>query len=388
MKRIILVLGIFLMGAVLLACTTKVAPVENAESPKILTPEAQNTAKEPWQVEWEKTISLAKREGALKLPTSLEPSVIKPIIGDFRSKFGIDVEFISGRGPEVIAKLFAERRAGLFNADVYIGGADPILFSLRPAGVLLPLRPALFLPEVLDTKLWYKNALPWVDREQNLVLQTKGRPEPGEVLVNSDLVKKGELTSYYELLQPKYKGKINLTDPTIAGRGQKWFGYNLFFKTLDMEYMKALAEQQPLILRDKRLQVEWVARGKYLVAMLPNSPQVDEFLQVGAPLDYLNLKESKKLLGGGSSAVSLIDKSPNPQSARLFINWFLSKEGQTSFSRAYSYQSFREDVPTDHLPPKEQRDPNVDYRLENEESLEFIQQASAKAREIFGPLLR
>ena len=37
-----------------------------------------------------------------------------------------------------------------------------------------------------------------------------------------------------------------------------------------------------------------------------------------------------------------------PNAARLYINWLLSKEGQTSFARAAGYISSRLDVPTDH----------------------------------------
>lgn len=344
--------------------------------------------KPAWQIEWEETMAAAKKEGRLKIFTSLEPNVIKLIADEFKGKFGIEVEFIAGRGPEIIPKLFAERRAGLYTADVYIGGTDPILYSIRPAGILAPLKPALFLPEVLDTKLWYKNTLPWVDREQSLVLQTKGGPEPGEVVLNTNLVKKGEMTSYHDLLQPKYKGKINITDPTISGRGNKWFGSVLFFKSLDIDYMKKMASQQPVLVRDKRLQIEWVAKEKHLVAMLPNSPQTYEFMEIGAPIDYIRLKESKLVLGGGSSGVSLIKDPPYPQSARFFLNWFLSKEGQASFSRAYVYQSFRVDVPTDHLPANQIRARDIDYPVETEDFLDFIRTAGEQAKEIFGPLLR
>lgn len=341
-----------------------------------------------WQTEWDKTLSLAKKERQLKVYTSLEPSVVKPLLEDFKSKFGIESEYLAGRGPEVIPKLFSERRAGLFTVDIYIGGTDPILYMLKPAGVLVPLKSVLFLPEVLDTKLWYKDTLPWVDREKTYILQTKGGPEPGEVVINSTLIKKGELTSYHDLLQPKYKGKLNFTDPTISGRGNKWFGAVLFFKGLDLDYMKALAAQEPMLIRDKRLQIEWVAKGKHLAAMLPNSPQYREFLEAGATLDYLRLKESKLVLGGGSSGVSLIENPPHPQTTRLFLNWFLSKEGQTVFSRFFNYQSFRVDVPVDHLPSDQVRVPGVEYPVESEDFLEFVSKASQQSKDIFGPLLR
>lgn len=373
------------------ACSNKLevkpAPVQQAKSKPLQEPRTADE-KLPWQSEWDKTLSMAKKERQLKVYTSLEPSVIRPLLENFKSKFGIEGESLAGRGPEVIPKMFAERRAGLFTVDVYIGGTDPILYMLKPAGALVPLKTQLFLPEVLDPKLWYKDTLPWVDKEQSFILQTKGGPEPGELVLNTTLIKKGELTSYHDLLQPKYRGKLNLTDPTISGRGNKWFGAVLFFKSLDLDYMKALAGQELMLTRDKRLQIDWVAKGKHLVAMLPNSPQYREFLDAGAPLDYIRVKESKLVLGGGSSGVSLVENQPHPQAARLFLNWFLSKEGQTIFSRVFSYQSFRVDVPVDHLPSDQVRAPDVDYPVESEAFLEFVSRASQQAKDIFGPFLR
>jgi ABC-type Fe3+ transport system substrate-binding protein len=44
----------------------------------------------------------------------------------------------------------------------------------------------------------------------------------------------------------------------------------------------------------------------------------------------------------------LLTKAPHPNAAKVYINWLLSKEGQTGFARASGYISARLDVPTDH----------------------------------------
>jgi ABC-type Fe3+ transport system substrate-binding protein len=46
--------------------------------------------------------------------------------------------------------------------------------------------------------------------------------------------------------------------------------------------------------------------------------------------------------------VALFNRSPHPNAATVYLNWFLSKEGQTLFSRAMGYVSSRLDVPVDH----------------------------------------
>jgi ABC-type Fe3+ transport system substrate-binding protein len=47
-----------------------------------------------------------------------------------------------------------------------------------------------------------------------------------------------------------------------------------------------------------------------------------------------------------------MNRAPHPNAARLYLNWLLSKEGQTDWSRASSYPSRRLDGPRDHLNPE------------------------------------
>lgn len=370
--------------ALLFACSGPFVPEKG-----IVSETKTDTGEKKIQVsEWGNTVAAAKKEGRLTVYTSYEPSVNDYIKKAFQDKFGIEIEYRVGTGPLVIPKLVAERQAGLYLGDIFLGGTDPILLMLKPAGGITPLKEYLFLPEVLDASLWYKGTLPWVDTEKRWIVQTKASTEPGEVVINTNSVGKGELSSYHDLLQLKYKGKINIYDPTLPGRGNKWFISNLIMQNLDLDYMKALAKQDIFITRDIRLQVEWVAQGKHFVSMLPRSAIFRDFYQAGAPVDYISLKESKQMLGGGTSGVAVIDRQTHPAAAKLFANWYLSKEGQTVFSKAYMYQTFRLDVPVDHLDSKMLRDPKIDYPIETEDFLKRGQEFTAAAKEVFGPLLR
>lgn len=138
------------LRAILFSCAPKVAQVEKPQSGEVLTKEPPTVTKEAWEVEWEKTLLEARREGKLTVYTSTGPGVRQGTSEAFKSKTGLEIEFIAGRGPAIIPKLFTERRAGLYLADLYIGGTTPIVNMLKPAEVLAPLKPYLFLPEVID----------------------------------------------------------------------------------------------------------------------------------------------------------------------------------------------------------------------------------------------
>jgi ABC-type Fe3+ transport system substrate-binding protein len=58
--------------------------------------------------------------------------------------------------------------------------------------------------------------------------------------------------------------------------------------------------------------------------------------------------------------LALMNRAPHPNAAKVFINWYLSREGQVAFQKAISMpgdakNSRRIDIPKDHIPAAEQR---------------------------------
>ncbi len=114
--------------------------------------------------------------------------------------------------------------------------------------------------------------------------------------------------------------------------------------------MKALAAQDPVILRDLRSTAEWVARGKYYIGWGPDKAAHVEFIRSGAHLSYPTLKEPRPTTSA-SANLMLFDKAPHPNAAKVFTNWIMSKEGATVFSHAYGMSSTRRDVSTEGIDP-------------------------------------
>lgn len=141
-------------------------------------------------------------------------------------------------------------------------------------------------------------------------------------------------------------------------------------------------------MRDERLQVEWVARGRYPLGVAASSDIVTEFLKAGAPLAEVTPVEGTYVTSG-SGAVAFVEKAPHQNAAKIFINWLLSREGQTIFSKAMGRQSAREDVPTDFLLPSRIRQPGGKYvRTDDEEWRLAMPKKFEIAREIFGQLMK
>lgn len=338
-----------------------------------------------WQDDWDKTVAAAKNEGKLIMYTTVGTEVKTALSKPLKEKFGIDIEYVPGRGAELTQKIFSERRAGLYLGDLYLAGATTQITELKPAGVLAPIKTLLLLPEVVDSKAYFGDKIPFIDKEGMYII--------GPVLsvanalaINSDLVKTGDLKGYADLLDPKWKDKIIMNDPSMSGTGGEWFMVTALF-TMTPNFHRQLVKQNPMITRDQRLQVEWVGRGKYSIALAPQKVLVAEFQKLGAPIKWVLPVEGLHVTS--SQSLACLDQAPHHNAAKVFVNWLMSKEGLAIYSRATLLQSARKDVSTDFLEPDSVRNPNLQYFSYAREEVVLRSEAAMKlAKEIYGPLLK
>lgn len=339
--------------------------------------------------EWDALVAAAKREQRLSIYTSQRPEAREAITRAMREKFGIEVDFIAGRASEVVNKLKAERQAGLYLADVGLMGPTTFTNELVPLNALIPLDPVLILPDVKDPSKWLDGRLPYLD---------KGHMAFRVVLTalpfysrNTDLVKPEEINYSTDLLNPKWKGKIAMNDPSISGNAADWFAFTLM-ETMGMEkglqFMQGLAKQEPQVTRDERLLAEWIAKGKYAIGTGSSPSAPAQFIKMQAPIAFIETKEPKSM-SSGSGLLEMFKDGPHPNASKLFVNWILSKEGSAIYAPASEYPSARVDVPKDSflsalVPKAGDVDPVEKYERYEERKGE-LRKVSA---EIFGHLLK
>lgn len=383
MKRVVIFyFTLFFM----LSCAPRTFISEESKPETQVSEKLSQTPQESWQIKWQNTVDRARREGKVTIYTTTQPQVRDALTQAFMKRFGIILDHVVGRGAEVAEKLITERRVGLFLGDVYIGGSTTMVVTLKPKGVFKKLEAVLFLPEVLDQKLWLNERFPFLDADKTII--TSSYSPAGPISINSTLVKEGEFKSYQDFLNPKWKGKFLLFDPLDPGNGLQWFsvygGHILGF-----DWMKEFARQEPAVMKDKRSQADALARGKYAISVALGSTAFEPYKDAGAPVITNYQMKEPDYLSGASSHIALINNAPHPEAAGLFINWFLSKEGQEVFSKAYSRQSAREDIGYEGVALMDRREKGVNYfNAESEEFLLSKPTLAEKAGEIFGHLTR
>ncbi len=302
---------------------------------------------------WESVLAAAKKEGTVAIYTRWTPSVRNALSQAFKKKYGINLEFSSfARGEEVAVKTEAEQRAGLHLADVYGLSNSDLLVQMKPKGFLGRIQPLLMLPEVLDTKEWSGERLPFSDKDG--MAFSMGRNAARLVVYNTNLVKEGEITSVKDLLKPQYKGKITLNDPRVTGAGNAlvtYLGHILWGEQETRDFLRRIIkEQEAPIQRDNRMQIETVARGKYAIALGELPSVVEEMQKAGAPIKLARCKEDNRS-SAATAAFGVPTKPVHPNASMVFVNWLLTREGQSIFAAAFGQASTRLDASIEGINP-------------------------------------
>ncbi|MBI4331585.1 MAG: extracellular solute-binding protein [Chloroflexi bacterium] len=362
MQKLIIFMIIFALTMVLgQACV----PQSPAQTPPVAAVTAAPAAKAAWETEWEATLATAKKEGQVNIYSGYGPEWRDAFAEVMARRYSIVLDSFSAKTDEVIERVMTEQRYKTYNADLLpVISLNTFLGSVKPADILQPLDRALILPEVTDPKAWWRGRLTWFDPDRKTVLVIREFVSP-PMVVNTDMVKPGQLETWEDLLNPNWKGKIVLSDPTTTGGGRSLM-IMLAYGMRDWDYIRALVKQEPILSRDNRQMVEWVAKAKYPVAIGASKETVTQFQMAGSPIKYVS-PPGVGYLSIGSGTITQPKNAPHPNAAKVFINFFLSKEGQTLSSKLTGYQSARADVPTDFLDPATVRQPGVKYVSELDE---------------------
>ena len=315
-----------------------------------------------WQKEWTKVEAVAEREGQVNIAGPPGDLYRAALTEAFQKKYPkIRIEFNGASGRDHMPRLTRERQAGVFNWDLYIGGPTSALEALKPLGAFDPMRPELILPETFDDTKWYGGfSAGFMDAEERFFYAYDGTVT--DVLhVNWDLVSPKEFKSLKDLLDPKWVGKIAWEDPRQEGAGLN--AAFLFSLSYGEDFLKKLIRDQKIVFtRDRRQLTEWVVRGRYPIGIALPTDLLKGFIEKGVgksvkPLDDPTFIES---LIPGFGAVAVMSRRPHPNAARVYLNWLLSREGQTSWvTKTGTRNSRRLDVPVGN--PDNAMKPNKKY---------------------------
>ena len=314
--------------------------------------------------EWERTVEAAKKEGQLTLYHWGAPLMLDA--GAFQKAFPeIKVTTVSAMGTDLMQRILTERRGEKFIPDVYIAGIASMVV-LHKAKVFDPIKNALILPEVSDESKWWRGKHTYGDAERSYIFTFTKTPDYGSIGFNSKLVDPTEFRSYWDFLQPKWRSKITVQDLRGGGPGSTPLRFMYYNPDLGGKFLRQLyTGMDATLYRDNRLALDWLGSGKFSLAFFVQ--KVEEAEAKGLPV--VQFRQAMKEGVGLSSRVghmALLNRAPHPNAAKVFINWYLSREGQELFQKLQiaahdPADSLRIDVNKNQLPLADRRQDGVKY---------------------------
>jgi iron(III) transport system substrate-binding protein len=343
--------GIVLVFMSALACSPRLAMAAAADS---------------WKTEWEQTLGAAKKEGEISFYGSQGYEKIFEVFHKRYPEIKVTSNTVR-RGSEHGQAVMSERRAGKYIVDFFINGVvTPVQVFLK-ANIIEPIRPALILPEVLDESKWWNGKHHYADPEGKYVFVFQGNVHGAENAYNTKIVNPKELKSYWDFLDPKWKGKIVTYDVSRVSTVAHALRFFYNHPDLGAEFVRRFFGEMDLVYsRDERQMVDWLGAGKYPLAFFVSD--IEDAAKQGLPVKFFEPGHFKEgaFVGPSQGGVNLFKNAPHPNAAKVAINWLLSREGQDTYQNVYAQlhdirQSMREDIAMDVIPPTYRRQKGVRY---------------------------
>jgi iron(III) transport system substrate-binding protein len=257
-------------------------------------------------------IQAAKKEGEVVVFGSLENDVAAAINNGFEAKYGIKVKYFRGSSTVIIDRVTTEHRTGKISSDIVYTTSEPMKFINKEKGLLA------------------RYISPSAKSYDKKLLDDFFGPNYRSVIIgfvfNKSMIKPEEAPkSYEDIVNPKWKGKIAMGNPSLHDTTIDWLSsLHLVFGSQQKanDWIKRLAAIEPLMLDSMVPVGERIASGE-----VPLGIAYPKYVQVwgrkGAPLDYV--KGLPVYLGDGNY-IAMTAKAPNPNAAKLFIDYFLGQE--------------------------------------------------------------
>ena len=279
----------------------------------------------------------AKKEGRVVVYGSVVPQAMEELHKTFEKKYDIKVDYWRGSSTAVAERALSEWRAGRPGFDVVESSWD-VMVLMKKEGLF-----ARYIPpssEKFPEQFKEKDALitPW-------------RILPISILYNTDLVKAGEAPkSLDELLNPRWKGKISIPDPSRHTTTAKFF-WNLekLMGAKWREYVKSLARQQPLLVESLAPVTPAIIKGEAQVGIA----YIKFVKQYKGPVSYVSLD---KYLSDPNH-LALGSKSARPNAGKLYIEFAASPDGQRVIAQDGEFVLFPGVYPP--IPGAEKVTPNM-----------------------------
>ena len=283
---------------------------------------ASALAQDNWQKQWEDTKARARGKTLVISVHAIRGHA--ETVNEFQKRFPeIRVQLTQQNPSQAAPRIIAEQRNGIFNWDVWWAATSNMTTVGQPAGIIVPITDYLILPEVKNLENWRTPDFIYASKKGSFVFAHAHLAE-GTVFINRANAGGVSIRTVDDLLDPRLRGKIVMRDPSRPNAGT--FNLATFLVAKDAAFLeKFLNEMDPVVMVNPRQVTDAVMRGDAAVAIGAGQDVVAQCRKQGGCAQVEQFVPGAYVLSRG---VSVFKNAPNPDAAKVFVNWFLSKEGQ------------------------------------------------------------
>jgi len=267
---------------------------------------------------------IAQPKEKLMVYTSMKEVLIGEIRDAFTKKYpNIQFDYYSAGAGKIMAKIAAERQSGKLVVDVLWTSEIPDFYSLKKEGVLQKYES----PEAKYV------VSPLNDPDYEF---TPARLGTLGITYNTNKIKTPP-TQWSDLLGPAYKDGFAIANPALSGTSMVSVG--MIANNLGWDFIKKLRANGAKMGQGSGQVVDDTAAGDLAACIGVDYITIDK-IKLGAPLGFAYPKEMLVI----PSPVAIFKGTPNLAAAQKFVDFLLSKEGQTIIANNYTLP-VRKDVP-------------------------------------------
>ncbi len=302
-------------------------------------------------------LALAAGPAAAQQKLYVYTSMKESLIGELRSAFAkkhpeVKMDYQSAGAGKLMAKIAAERESGKILADVLWTSEVPDFYQLKAQGMLLP-----YTPREIKSLV---NPLPEYDGSFTAVrLGTLG------IAYNTRLVKSPP-ASWQDLQKPAFKGAFGVANPALSGTA--YMSVSLLTKAFGWEFFEKLRANGAKMGKGSGQVVDDTASGDLVASLAVDYITLDK-IGKGATLALAYPPEMLVI----PSPVAIFKATPNAEAAKKFVDFVLSKEGQTIIAHEGTLP-----VRSDVTVPAQYKLPAVDDAMKRAIKIDYVKLMAEK----------
>jgi iron(III) transport system substrate-binding protein len=262
----------------------------------------------------------AKAEGKIVWYTSTPVKIAQELAKSFEAKTGIRVELFRSGGSAIMRRFMQENQAGRNAADVMTTSDPAASAALAAKGTFVPFKPTDF-DKVPDAAKDANGA--WIGQRLNMMVI---------FVLNGKLDKADYPKSWTDVTDPKYKGKLAMTDPSFTAL--QLMVVSTLSRKLGWDYYEKLRKNEIMIVQSNQQVTDTVKRGERVIALGAVDTYATEARMQGHKIDTIYPGDGAFII---SSPTAIIKGGPHPNAAKAFAEFMISMEAQKLFPAGGSY---------------------------------------------------